>query len=441
MRLSHLKLKNYRRFEEFEINFHPELTVIAALNGQGKTTILEAIAAALGPFVGAFDEGKSEHIKRSDVHYRALKHPLENSQMLPVTIDAEIVVGSTAISWQRALNSLKGRTTTKEAKPLSDYGAYLQSALRKDQDVTLPVLRYYSSKRLWVSHKNVDRKGVLMQTRSAGYEDCLSSMSSSVQLQNWITKATRAERQTKSVPEEVRNNITESLKGVANAVDCVMKSEGWNDFEYSYYFDEITMIHPDHGPLPISYLSDGVRAMVSMVADLALRCVRLNSHLGQRAPQESEGIVLIDEVDLHLHPAWQQKIIPGLRKAFPMLQFIVTSHSPQVLSTVKSENIRIVHRDLENKWHAECPNQEILGLESSVALRAVMGVSPIPPKSLVPEVKQIAEYTILIENGTHDSKEGQELRARLIKIYGEDHDVIRNADRLIRLQEFKRRTK
>lgn len=69
MKLTKLHLQNHRRFEDFEIELHPELTVIAARDGQGKTTVLEAIAAALGPFVGAFDMGKSQQIARTDARF------------------------------------------------------------------------------------------------------------------------------------------------------------------------------------------------------------------------------------------------------------------------------------------------------------------------------------------------------------------------------------
>lgn len=215
-----------------------------------------------------------------------------------------------------------------------------------------------------------------------------------------------------------------------------MAEEGWSNFHYSYLYDELAMTHPDHGALPISILSDGVRAMISLVADLALRCVRLNGYLGERAPLESTGIVLIDEVDLHLHPAWQQKVLPTLRQAFPKLQFIVSSHSPQVLSTVKSGNIRVVFKDGAGQWQAHSPAQEVLGLESAIALNDVMGVNPIPP---VAEAQLIGDYTAMIEGGTYNSTKGVALRSKLEAIYGAGHAVLRDADRLIRFQGFKLR--
>ena len=325
MRLERIALQNYRRFEEFEIDLHPELTIIAARNGQGKTTVLEAIAAALGPFVGAFDLGRAEHIRRTDARYGVLEGGYENEQNFPVIIAATL--SEPAIEWQRTLQSAKGRTTTKEAAPLANWGMRLQKELRTTAEVPLPVLRYYSSKRLWVSHKNVSSKGILTESRTAGYEDCLSSLSSFVQLQEWVKKATQAVQQQREMPGYEKSNLASRLKGIQQAVATVMAEEGWSNFHYSYIFDELAMTHPDHGALPISILSDGVRAMISLAADLALRCVRLNGYLGEHAPQESSGIVLIDEVDLHLHPAWQQRVVQALRQAFPKLQFIISSYS------------------------------------------------------------------------------------------------------------------
>lgn len=434
MRLERISLQNYRRFETFEIDLHPDLTVIAARNGQGKTTVLEAIAAALGPFVGAFDMGRAEHIRRTDARYSLPDGGYENEQNFPVVIEAKL--SEPAIVWQRTLQSAKGRSTTKEAIPLADWGKRLQKEIRTTAETPLPVLRYYSSKRLWVSHKNVSSKGILSESRTAGYEDCLSSLSSFVQLQEWVKKATQAVQQQREIPGYEKSNLASRLKGLQNAVATVMTEEGWSNFHYSYIFDELAMTHPDHGALPISILSDGVRAMISLAADLALRCVRLNGYLGEYAPEKSHGIVLIDEVDLHLHPAWQQRVVHALKQAFPKMQFIVSSHSPQVLSTVKSETIRMLFRDMDGRWQAKAPNQQILGLESAIALNDVMGVNPIPP---VKEAELIADYTTAIERGLHDTLESRELRQQLQAIYGEGHFVLIDADRLIRFQNFKLR--
>lgn len=430
--LAWLKLKNYRRFQELYIDFDPKLTVIAARNGQGKTTVLEAIAAAFGPFVGAFDNGKSRHIEQSDVRCSAVGDGYENEQNYPVLVSAKLV--EPYIEWQRALLGAKSRTTTKEALPLAKWGKDLQERLRSDAEVQLPLIAYYSSRRLWVNHKNTTRRGVLTDSRTMGYEDCLSPSSNYVQLQQWLRKATYVvlQQQAKSTLE--LTNLQERLACIRRTVNTVMHDEGWTDFDYSIALDDLAMSHPDHGLLALSMLSDGERAVISLAADLAFRCARLNGQFGERAAELTSGIVLIDEVDLHLHPAWQQRIIVALRRAFPQMQFIVSTHSPQVLSTVQSKCIRLVFRDPDGVWHALTPDEEVKGMESAVALNDIMGVDPIPP---VDEAKWIANYTAMIESGTHDTPGGQLLRQQLIELYGPDHAVLRDADQLIRFQAFK----
>src|SRR5699024_4924939 len=150
---------------------------------------------------------------------------------------------------------------------------------------------------------------ILTKSRTAGYEDCLSALSSFTQLQQWMRKASLAVLQQRDQPGYSHSNLSERLTGIQHAVDSALESEGWQHFHYSQVFEELAMVHKDHGALPINLLSDGVRAMISLVADLALRCVRLNAHLGAEAPKISKGVVLIDEVDLHLHPAWQQHVL------------------------------------------------------------------------------------------------------------------------------------
>jgi predicted ATP-binding protein involved in virulence len=122
-----------------------------------------------------------------------------------------------------------------------------------------------------------------------------------------------------------------------------------------------------------------------MVADLAHRCVRLNPHFGAEAAVRSPGLVLIDEVDMHLHPAWQQSVLAALRRAFKNMQFIVTTHSPQVISTVPARCIRI----LDGAAVASAP-PGTQGAESSRVLKrhAVAAVLHHDPLVLAPRVRR-----------------------------------------------------
>jgi predicted ATP-binding protein involved in virulence len=304
----------------------------------------------------------------------------------------------------RELPSAKSRTTTREVSILTAYGQHLQALIHRADNAILPVIAYYGTGRLWKAHKNILRKQVLTQNRSLGYEDCLSSASNFVQVQQWMDRASRARSQ------ELERNDEEHwgprLKGIQQAVDSVLEDERWSQFAYSYDYEELSMVHPDHGRLAVSQMSDGVRGVVSLVADLAFRCMRLNSPMGEDAILETKGIVLIDEVDQHLHPGWQQRILQSIRKAFPNIQFIVTTHSPEVLTTVESRQIRILQ---DGKCFAAPPGA--LGAESHRLLHDVLGLKdPRPP---IPAVAELKEYLALVDQEQWDGNRAKELRTIL----------------------------
>jgi predicted ATP-binding protein involved in virulence len=151
--------------------------------------------------------------------------------------------------------------------------------------------------------------------------------------------------------------------------------------------------------------------MIGLVADIAHRTARLNPHLGESAAIETPGIVLIDEVDMHLHPQWQQVVLKSLEQAFPLLQFIVTTHSPQVLTTLRKENIRIFSCDEQGKWTAPEPATSPLAHESGDALAHIMGTHPRPEiQNVLPDLHA---YELLARAGKGDTNEAREIQKRL----------------------------
>lgn len=124
-----------------------------------------------------------------------------------------------------------------------------------------------------------------------------------------------------------------ALKAVSTAVtSCI---PGARDFYFDVSYGHL-MIKLDHeGLVPFDDLSDGYRNMVGIIADIAHRASRLNPHFGAEAASKTEGIVLIDEIDLHLHPKWQRRVVTDLKEAFPKLQFIVSTHSPFILQSLQ----------------------------------------------------------------------------------------------------------
>ena len=181
--------------------------------------------------------------------------------------------------------------------------------------------------------------------------------------------------------------------------------------------------------------------MVSLAADLAWRCTKLNPQFGKDASVKSPGIVMIDEVDMHLHPSWQQTVLGSLTKAFPNIQFIVTTHSPQVLSTVPAECIRSLETEVDADSHAvrmvvTTPTVQTQGVPSTDILATIQHVDPVPD---VQPAHWLSEYKALIQQYQHDSDAGVELRQKLDKHFGKEHPVMLECERLIRLMAMKKK--
>jgi predicted ATP-binding protein involved in virulence len=182
----------------------------------------------------------------------------------------------------------------------------------------------------------------------------------------------------------------------------------------------------------VSLLSDGVKGMLSMTADIAYRCIQLNPHLSSPS-EETEGIVLIDEIDLHLHPKWQQTVLSDLCKTFPKIQFIVTTHSPQVLSSIHQKSIRLLGKNVNGKDVAVMPRSESYGEISSDVLQTIMHVDPQPP---VPEKSKLERLTALIDQGLYQTQEAVDLLSELKTVLSETHPQLQKLQRSIKRQEI-----
>jgi predicted ATP-binding protein involved in virulence len=419
MLIRKLHIQNFRRFDHLNLSFEDDLTVLVARNGHGKTSILDAITVLLGPFVGAFDLGRSKGFDPADARqelyqdtksFRLSSHwpiRVEGTVAFPLTNSNELSQDLQDHQIARQLAGYKGSTTVGEVVTLRRYGQILRDNINNSVDNILPVLAYYGNGRLWKTSKNFSRKKVLTENRSIGYEDCFSSSSNYLQVQQWMAKATLLKLQQDDpllMPHVVM--MTSRLEAIQQAVDEVLREEGWSAFGYYLGFEELAMHHNELGLLPVSQLSDGIRSVVALVADLAFRCVRLNSFYGNYATEETNGIVLIDEIEQHLHPGWQQRILLALREAFPRVQFIVTTHSPEVLSTVESRQIRILR---DNKCHPASPGA--LGAESQRLLQDVLGLKDARPP--IPAVDELKEYLALVDKEQWDSNRAKELRVIL----------------------------
>lgn len=326
MKVKKLILKNFRGFEDQSFEFSNQFSVIIGDNGTGKSAILDALAIGVGSFFLGIDGVSNRHIHADEVH--VIKYQQVDSTTLepqfPVVVSCEGEVNGEAICWERSIRGKNGRTTWKDAASISSIAQALQKNVQKGQDVLLPLVAYYSTGRLWLQKKEKPIKPAKPGSRMRGYADCLDPESNVKMLVRWFKTMTFASLQ--------KRKTLAGLEAVKSAVANCM--ENWDDIHYDVLEDELLVTFQDGRVLPFRMLSDGIRNMVAMVQDMAYRGVLLNPHLGEQAAKETPGVVLIDEIDLHLHPKWQRHIVGDLRKAFPNIQFIATTHSPFIIQSM-----------------------------------------------------------------------------------------------------------
>lgn len=413
-----LELKNYRCFQELALSFHHQLTVFVAPNGGGKTAVLDGVAVALRLFVDTI-EGRTNSKGFSARDIRLVLNPDSKMEPLtPVRFEATAKFLGQEISWARERHSeAASRTTTVEASDLKREAEELAgknqiwAQSKGTQAPLFPLVSYYGTGRLWSTSKLTKGKKTretAPNARHRGYTDCLSSTSHYKYFIDWFR---RFSYEAQKVAAESPHEPQRMLNAVRRAVDIALAPSGWHGPEWDFAEDTIVAHHADLGRLPVDTLSDGIRNMIGLVADIAHRTVRLNPHLGDGAAVGTPGIVLIDEVDMHLHPQWQQVVLQSLKKAFPLIQFIVTTHSPQVLTTIRKENIRIFACDEQGNWSANEPSTSPLGHEAGDALANIMATHPRPEiPGILPDIHA---YEQLARAGKGDSAEAREIQNRL----------------------------
>lgn len=425
-RLDSLSLSNFRCFANFNIEFDEKLTVVVAPNGGGKTAVLDAVAVSLRLLVDTLQtKAGSLGFAPGDIRLQ-LSSERTMEPMLPTRFDAAGHIGGEKLEWSRKIESIqrRARTTTSEAKSLKNAAIQLRKLTQAYVDApqtacpVLPLLAYYGTGRLFGVHRLTNKKrskGKPQTSRFNGYEDCLSSSSRYKFFVDWFERFSREAQQELSSGVASAHQPAQRLRAVKNAVNALLAPSHWGDLAWDFAEGTITATHPDHGTLPVDWLSDGIRNMIGLAADIAHRCVRLNPQFMDRAAFETHGIVLIDEVDMHLHPEWQQLVLPALCEAFPCMQFIVTTHSPQVLSTVRKENVRILEKDSEGGWFARKPEHSPLSQESGDVLAAVMRVNPIPTTSKEQSslLETVHDYEQLICAGLEGQTPALAVKAKL----------------------------
>ncbi|MEZ9540465.1 AAA family ATPase [Vibrio sp. 10N.286.48.C11] len=381
MKLKTLTLKNFRGFKRFECDFQPGINVLVGLNGYGKTSLLDAISVAYGQFLSGFGTSTDRAIRDNDIHLGKIGSQDQGFTMeyqFPVQVSAQAYndyVDDFPSEWSRSRNTLK--STGTKVSGLSKVAERLQKIVQDGAHPTLPVIAVYGTERLWNQSFDPSNESPKLSktSRLEGYRDWDKPVSSYKTFASWLHQETMASFERGMQQQEqrmsggpVKGNIhADRLTSLQKALNIILEPSGWSNVHYSATAKQVVATHKEQGNVPISLLSDGVRNMIGMIADIARRAIQLNPHMGTHAVQDSLGIVLIDEVDMHLHPQWQRTILESLKRAFPKIQFIVTTHSPLVISDSKG-----IHVSLLNNPEKATPVPELYGQDANSVLLDIM---------------------------------------------------------------------
>lgn len=357
MKIYTIEVENFKNFKSKTFNFADNFNLLVGDNGQGKSAILDALAIGISSLFLGFDGVQTRNIHYDEIRVLRNKkgQTIIENQQYPVSITCRGIVAEKKINWTRQILSTEGRTTRSSAKEIQEISKQIQQQVRLGKDFLLPVIAYYGTGRLWLQKKEKSVEPVKPGSQMLGYVDCLDPASSQKQLVRWW--------KTMEMGSIQRGEKIRVLEVVKQAISNCLAD--WDNVTYDLIEDEIIATAKDGNILPFRMLSDGTRNMLGMVADIAYRAGVLNPHLEGESTRKTPGIVLIDEIDLHLHPKWQRRVVEDLRRTFPEIQFFATTHSEHIVQSLHPGEL--INLDgLEGEYYKKSPEditEDIMGVE------------------------------------------------------------------------------
>lgn len=440
MKIRKMHLVNFRCFQESEVDFESQLTVFVSNNGAGKTAVLDAVAYGLARYLRGLPGIRSPALKASDI--RIVRNELQaDGCILGWTAqDAENLINWGSIKKSDRSDPVRLKKSSDQlvanlinAEPygprrkltMSDYVSNIMERHRTDDVFELPVVVFYGTDR--VVRKDIQRRRGFVKTftRFDALQDSMFAETHFKKAFEWFNAIEDEERR-----ERIRLKDFDyedaRVAAIRIAVERLLPDRHFNLRTETKPLRLVIDRRLGSGPvktLRISQLSDGVRVVLGMAMDLSRRMIEANPHLEPTKALNSSAVVLIDEIDLHLHPSWQQTIVDGFMSAFPNAQFIVSTHSPQVLSSVPADSLRVIKfEDLPESQHGSEKDQtsgliirdEYSFLKGAQAQYILENIFAVPARAPHLESTQnLEKYKNMISDGTWDTPQGIELRKKV----------------------------
>ena len=430
MRIQTLSLNHFRGAKSLSIDLDSQLNVFIGVNGAGKSTVLDAATLLLSWVVS--------RIRTTGASGRPISEEDINNNWPFASIEVDGVYLDTSISWRLA-KGYRGQGPPRKPSNLTQLNEYTKSIqakiLKAPKATNIPLFVYYPVNRA-VLDIPLRLRGKSDFDLLTAYDNALTTGANFRTFFEWFREREDLENELKArssqallpifdlIEEEAEPQIPDpQLEAVRNALNAFLPE-----------FRNLTVrrsplrmeIEKNGRILTVNQLSDGEKCLIALVSDLARRMAIANPNA--KNPLAGEGIVLIDEIDLHLHPKWQRIVVPKLLEVFPNCQFLISTHSPHVLTHVKPDNIFLLRWEDDNIT-AQKPAQSY-GQTADRILEDLMGLETTRPTNVSAEIHSIYE---MIDRNRLD-----EARAEIANIreaMGEDPDLVK-AEVLIRRKEL-----
>jgi predicted ATP-binding protein involved in virulence len=422
-----VRLFNYKAASDLRLELGQRLHVFVGDNGAGKTTVLDGIAAGLAHLISAKvkpSASGAEWLEVGPEHARRV----DGRSATQVAVVVRLGLGTVVDSAEVQDPNVPVFASDAFEPPLfadTDGHAWFKERWRQVQDkqpINLPVIAYYTADRAAIPAAP-DRRWDGASVRGMALRGAFGAETSYGDLVSWFSTIERAE-----LYEMRRQANTDyrdpQLEGVRAAVRSIVPGIRNVAFDPTSTHLQAEMDSPSgRNRFTLDELSGGGRVMMALAADLARRMIQANPHLGLNSP----AIVLIDEIDLHLHPKWQATVIDDLMRTFPKAQFIVSTHSEQIIGAVPSELVRVIRTE-EDGIRAYAIGA-VEGARFERILEDGMGLSAGRNQA---HQDLLDRYWKLVDAGAGDEPEGLELRAELDGLFQGKEPELARADIVIR---------
>ncbi len=424
MKVKQLKMKAFRGIQDLTLEFDQNLpTVLVGINGAGKSSVLDCLTVLLSHFIAKLRVSMSyNHLKGDTAKYFTDQDI--NTLSKETYADVSVILDEQTFLWSITKQIGQASTRPKIPRELQLATDNLSDPLYSGLAPKLTLIAYYPVNRIVIDIP-LDVPGEYLLEHAAQMHAYDWSVSSEkvdfVGFFRWFRLVEDLENETRL--NSNRDYRDKQLQSVRRAITSLIPEFSNLRVKRSPLRMTVTKQGQE---LIINQLSDGEKCLLAMVGDLARRLAIANPGLDN--PLEGEGVVLIDEIELHLHPKWQRAIVPALTRTFPNCQFIVTTHSPQVLSEVQPNSIYILE-STDRGVVAKRPTSSY-GRDSNQILEDLMDV-PERPEFFK---EQLLEIFRLIDAG--DLEGAKQLRQQIAGEIGADEPELVKASTSIRRREI-----